>query len=316
MQDLLFFLGRFHVLVLHLPIGIAIAAVALDWISRDTRRSALAQASPFLWGAAAVSAVATAVLGYMHFADGSFTGPSANAHRLFGTITALACVEQWWLAARDRGVAGAVRLSAGLVVLALVALTGHYGGNLTHGSEYLRLGGTGRAPTNSPASAAAMADAVLVQELNAAGFLVRQVSQDDPRLVVSVNSPGAALNAAALAALTHAAPVIVDLNLAGSDLDDAELAAIGTLPAATHVRVAGNRLTDASAAAIAALPALTHLNLYGNDGITDSALLALVSNRSLREVYLWQTAVTATGAARLREQRPDLVVDLGAAAGP
>jgi uncharacterized membrane protein len=316
MQDLVFFLGRFHVLVLHLPIGIAIAAVALDWISRDTRRSALAQASPFLWGAAAVSAVATAVLGYMHFADGSFTGSSANAHRLFGTITALACVEQWWLAARDRGVAGAVRLSAGLVVLALVALTGHYGGNLTHGSEYLRLGGTGRAPTNSPASAAAMADAVLVQELNAAGFLVRQVSQDDPRLVVSVNSPGAALNAAALAALTHAAPVIVDLNLAGSDLDDAELAAIGTLPAATHVRVARNRLTDASAVAIAALPALTHLNLYGNDGITDGALLALVSNRSLREVYLWQTAVTATGAARLREQRPDLVVDLGAAAGP
>ena len=35
MQDFIFFLGRFHVLVLHLPIGIILAAVALDWIARS-----------------------------------------------------------------------------------------------------------------------------------------------------------------------------------------------------------------------------------------------------------------------------------------
>ena len=60
MQDFVFFLGRFHVLALHLPIGIVIAAVVLDWLARRPRYATLAQASPFLWGAAALSAVFTA----------------------------------------------------------------------------------------------------------------------------------------------------------------------------------------------------------------------------------------------------------------
>ena len=40
--------------------------------------------------------------------------------------------------------------------------------------------------------------------------------------------------------------MIVDLNLADTGLDDAGFAAIGALPAATHLRLARNRLTDAS----------------------------------------------------------------------
>jgi hypothetical protein len=140
---------------------------------------------------------------------------------------------------------------------------------------------------------------------------VRQVSQSDARLVVSVSSPGAALDAAALAALTDAAPAIVDLNLANADLDDAELASIGPLPAVTHLRLARNRLTDLGVADLAALPVLEHLNLYGNAGVTDAGVAALAASGTLRELFLWQTAVTPDGTARLREQRPGLAVDLG-----
>ncbi|HEX7238185.1 MAG TPA: DUF2231 domain-containing protein, partial [Gammaproteobacteria bacterium] len=164
MQDFVFFVGRFHVLALHLPIGIVIAAVVLDWIARRPRYSALAQASPFLWGAAAISAVFTAALGYMHFAEGGFTGASADAHRFWGTLTAVAALGSWWLAASGRGApAGALRLADGIVMLALVSITGHYGGNLTHGTEFLEeyapqflrslLGAEARRP--APASVAA-----------------------------------------------------------------------------------------------------------------------------------------------------------------
>jgi len=451
MQDFVFFVGRFHVLALHLPIGIVIAAIGLDWAARRPRYAALTQASPFLWGAAAISAVFTAALGYMHFAEGGFTGPSAEAHRLWGTVTAVASLAAWWLAARGRSTAaGAARLAAGIVMLALVSITGHYGGNLTHGTTFLeeyapkflrsllgaqarrpapasvaaadpyfdvvkpllerrcgtchnddkRNGGfsvasydstlaggdTGRAvvPGNLEASelfyritlpeddeshmpaegktpptpaqieilrwwigagaprdttvgaldvppeiepllaaelglagapaaapASATADARLVAELTSAGLLVRQVSQSDARLVVSVSSPGAALDAGALAALTDAAPAIVDLNLANADLDDAELASIGPLPAVTHLRLARNRLTDLGVADLAALPVLEHLNLYGNAGVTDAGIAALAASGTLRELFLWQTAVTPEGTARLREQRPGLAVDLG-----
>ena len=123
---------------------------------------------------------------------------------------------------------------------------------------------------------------------------MRQVSQSDARLVVSVNSPGTELSAAALAALAAAAPEIVDLNLADTALDDAGLAAIGALPAATHLRLARNQLTDASLSALArGSPQLQHLNLYGNSGITDAGLETLGEIATLRELYLWQTGVSA-----------------------
>jgi uncharacterized membrane protein len=448
MQDFVFFLGRFHVLALHLPIGIVIAALAVDWVSRRERHAALARAAPFLWGAAALSAMVTAVLGYLHFAEGGFVGPSASAHRLWGTVTAVAAVGAWWLAARWPGRASVARLAAGVATLALVSVTGHYGGHLTHGTTYLTeyapsfLGGDGRArptsvaaadpyldvvqplleqrcgtchndqklnggfsvatydstlvggdtglavvpgdltaselfyritlppedeafmpaegktpPTDSqveilrwwieagaprettvaalgvgadveallaaelglgPARTAAegpappsSVDPALVQRLFDAGFLARAVSQDDARLAVSVNSPGTPLPAESFAALASAASMIVDLNLAGTDLDDDELASLGPLAEVTHLRLARNRLSDRSAAALAAFPRIAHLNLYGNAEITDAGLEALASAESLRELYLWQTGVTAAGAARLRERRPGVTVDLG-----
>jgi uncharacterized membrane protein len=314
MQELGFFLGRFHVLALHLPIGMVIAAVALDWLARRPRYAALAAAAPFLWGAAAVSAVLTAALGLLHFGEGGFTGPSAEAHRFWGIVTAVAAVAAWWLASRAAGRAGAVRLGAGLAMLALVAITGHYGGHLTHGTTYL----SGRAPARAagtPAAgttATASADPALVARLFAAGLLARQVALDDAHLVVSVSSPGTPLGTTGLEALAAAAATLVDLNLGNSDLDDAELASIGRLPAVTHLRLARNRLTDSVLPALRASPELTHLNLYGNAGVTDLGLDALAELPSLREVYLWQTGATPVGVARLRERRPDLRVDFGA----
>ncbi|HSC15044.1 MAG TPA: c-type cytochrome domain-containing protein [Gammaproteobacteria bacterium] len=456
MQDFVFFLGRFHVLALHLPIGIVIAAVVLDWLARHPRHAALAQASPFLWGAAAISAVFTAALGYLHFAEGGFTGPSADAHRLWGTVTAVAAIDGWWLS-RNAGRAGALRLAAGIVMLALVSVTGHYGGNLTHGTTFLHeyapsflrsligaaprrppvtsvaaadpyhdvvqplleqrcgtchnddkreggfsvgnydstlvggdtgrafvsgnveasealyrvslppdddafmpaegktpltaeqvailrwwvvagtprdttvgalevpaeiepllaaelgVDGTARAPT---ASAGVRADPKLVANLMAAGLIARQASQTDPRLVVSVGSPGTPLAPAALEALAAAAGEIVDLNLAGTALDDAGFEAIGALPAATHLRLARNALTDEALAALESSPQLEHLNLYGNAGITDSSIETLAALGALREVFLWQTGVTDLGAARLRALRPGLTVDMGATKTP
>jgi uncharacterized membrane protein/mono/diheme cytochrome c family protein len=453
MQELGFFLGRFHVLALHLPIGIVIAAVVLDWVARRPRYAALAGAAPLLWALAAISAVLTAALGYLHFGEGSFTGPSAEAHRLWGTITAVAAVEGWWLA-RGGERAGAVRLTAGVALLALVSLTGHYGGNLTHGTTFLgeyapsflrgligaaphrpapttvaaadpyldvvqplleqrcgnchnddkREGGfsmgsydstlvggdTGRAivpgnlegseliyrtglpsddeafmpaegktpltaeqveilrwwvdagaprattvgalgvPANvepllaaqlglggaslataTPPTGNATADPELVAKLFAAGLLVRQVSQSDARLVISVSSPGTALGADALAALAAAAAQIVDLNLSAAALDDAGLAAIGALPAATHLRLARNELTDAGLAALAGAPQLEFLNLYGNTRITDQGVAVLGTIATLREVHLWGTGVTLQGATQLRRARPGIVVDVG-----
>ena len=58
-MDFIYFLGRFHVLVLHLPIGMIVALFVLEYLSRRERFRYLEAASPYLWIATAVSAVIT-----------------------------------------------------------------------------------------------------------------------------------------------------------------------------------------------------------------------------------------------------------------
>jgi uncharacterized membrane protein len=137
-MDFVYFLGRFHVLVLHLPIGMIVALFLLEWVSRKEKYRYLAAAAPFLWGFTAISALVTVLLGFMHFAEGAFTGPSADQHRLFGTVTAvIATVVAILRVSSFATTYKPLFLPASVVLLLLVAITGHYGGNLTHGSTYL-----------------------------------------------------------------------------------------------------------------------------------------------------------------------------------
>ena len=137
-MEFIYFLGRFHVLALHIPIGIIVAIFVLELLARKDKYRHLAAASGFLWMAAAVSAILTVILGYMHFAEGGFTGASAAQHRTFGTalaviITVVALVRVSAFSDNYKP----VFLPAAVLMVLLASITGHYGGNLTHGSTYL-----------------------------------------------------------------------------------------------------------------------------------------------------------------------------------
>src|SRR5262252_4527083 len=329
MQDFIYFLGRFQVLVLHLPIGIILAAVAVDWIARSERFRALSAVSPFLWALAAVSAVATAALGYMHLAEGKFSGDAATAHRFFGTTVAVFTVVIWWLSRRPE-LYKRVNIATGVVVLALVTITGHFGGNLTHGSSFLwqyapgplhslgaitessagspeRAAGAPSNPTAAKTSATnAGADPAVVDRLYRSGFLVRQVSDTDPHLVVSVYSPGARVIDQHIAVLLTAVDQIVELNLQDALLDDSVLVDIGKFTELTRLRLSHNELTDRTVAKLAGLKKLERLNLYSNTGITDASVEVLARLPELKRLDVWNTGVTEKGMARLRELRPDL----------
>jgi uncharacterized membrane protein len=137
MTDFIFFLGRFHVLALHLPIGMLLLTVALDILSRRQRHASVAQVLPLCWAATAITATFTVVLGLMHFAEGGFDGPSASAHRNYGIGVAASSLAVWFLVACLPPLYLRVRTASNALLLFLVTMTGHYGGNLTHGSSYL-----------------------------------------------------------------------------------------------------------------------------------------------------------------------------------
>ena len=56
-MEFVYFLGRFHVLALHLPIGLVLAAIVLDFLARKPRFEPLGAARTFLWSGAAVTAI-------------------------------------------------------------------------------------------------------------------------------------------------------------------------------------------------------------------------------------------------------------------
>jgi len=137
MSDFLLFLGRFHVLALHLPIGMVLLTAIVHWLLREPGKNALQQVLPLLWACTAFSALITVVLGLLHFGEGGFTGPSASAHRMWGIGFAAGTFVAWFLCVFNINV---YRNWGGWLTLALLAaitMTGHYGGNLTHGSTYL-----------------------------------------------------------------------------------------------------------------------------------------------------------------------------------
>jgi len=135
-ENLLLFVGRFHPLFVHLPIGFlaAIAALqVLQWVFRFEFRTAN---RVLLW-LCALSAIASTALGTLLIWPGGYSGEILNDHRWFGIATSAVCV---WMLVMHHFPGWLGRSAYTLLLLAslgLVSATGHYGGSLTHGEDYL-----------------------------------------------------------------------------------------------------------------------------------------------------------------------------------
>jgi uncharacterized membrane protein len=139
-RRLLDWLGNFHVVVVHLPIGLLLAAAVGElWFGwKQGRQPAPAVRFCTLLGAA--TAVVAAVLGWIHAAGGyGALSPSTLAwHRWMGTATAAGALVLAVCSAVD-GRRGRRSLWFRLLLL-LVALSvgvaGHLGGVLVYGPDY------------------------------------------------------------------------------------------------------------------------------------------------------------------------------------
>lgn len=142
MQNLIYFLGRFHVLVLHLPVGVLLLAVGMEALARWPRffvgeRSVLEPAMPLIWGFGALTAVATVILGSMHASEPGFSDAGVAHHRWAGTALAFTAVLIWAWRADAPASFAKIWPAAMAAAVALLIVTGHFGGVLTHGPDYL-----------------------------------------------------------------------------------------------------------------------------------------------------------------------------------
>lgn len=121
-------IGRFHPLLVHLPIGILLFAAALMVFARITK-SDLGAAVSFAWGVGALMALLSCGAGWLLAQSGDYDAEMVQVHQWTGLLTA-ALGTVTFFAKKYRWIPA----TATVIVL---SIAGHYGGNLTHGEGYL-----------------------------------------------------------------------------------------------------------------------------------------------------------------------------------
>ena len=141
MPDFVLFLGRFHPLVVHLPIGFLFFAFVLELYGRWNKNPQLYMAIDLALLGGGISALLASVLGYMLSLSGDYDESTLDTHFWFGLATTLITFFAWGIRSGKLRIAQLNGLKPNMValtlVVVLVSVTGHYGGNLTHGSDYL-----------------------------------------------------------------------------------------------------------------------------------------------------------------------------------
>ena len=132
--DLLLFFGRFHPLLVHLPIGGLIVAGVLEVLAKNSRFEHAAQNNPLILSLVAASAVVAAGCGWMLSQSGDYNAQLLRWHKWAGLALAAACGLTTLLSLRHHQRAYQCALAGTLVLLVLVS---HWGGSMTHGRDFL-----------------------------------------------------------------------------------------------------------------------------------------------------------------------------------
>ena len=128
------FLGRFHPLVVHLPIGLILLVPVLELAGRV--RPALLEAAMFVLSLSLLSCLLALTLGYL-LAYGSGDAGAGVSRHMWGGIALTICGAGLCVASEGvRRVRGFYPYLLACVML-LLAWTAHQGGSLTHGDKYL-----------------------------------------------------------------------------------------------------------------------------------------------------------------------------------
>lgn len=134
------FLGNFHPLLLHVPIGTLIVLAVLEIVDYFKPKLKITNASPIVLWFSILSIIPTVYLGFFLAASGGYNADKLFLHKWLGWTTALLsiwlAVYQTWVQEKSKQFKLSYKVFV-ILVVTLLSVAGHYGGSLTHGSDYL-----------------------------------------------------------------------------------------------------------------------------------------------------------------------------------
>jgi uncharacterized membrane protein len=127
-------IGHFHPVVVHLPIGVLLLAVVFEFLSRREKFEGLKTAVPISFLLGAFSAAVACLTGYLLSQSGEYDVETLWRHQWLGIGTMAVSFLFYRLKKGDNRFI----INALSVLLFIgITVTGHLGGSLTHGSDYL-----------------------------------------------------------------------------------------------------------------------------------------------------------------------------------
>src|SRR5580765_6292890 len=130
------FIGRFHPLVVHLPIALVLLVPVMEVVGRDPRFPYLRASAPFVLVLAVLSGIVASILGWCLARSGGFSGPLVTQH-MWGGAT---LITLGLLCSVARGRSGRLRVIYPIALSAAVgavAWTGYRGGQISLGEHHL-----------------------------------------------------------------------------------------------------------------------------------------------------------------------------------
>jgi uncharacterized membrane protein/mono/diheme cytochrome c family protein len=126
-------LGHFHPLIVHLPIGILLLAILFEWLILFQPWKKLEHSISTMLFLGTLGAWSACLTGYLLSLQGEYAGIVAW-HQWLSISVALISTVYWF--GRERFSADMSKLIS-ITLLVLISITGHLGGTLTHGDDYL-----------------------------------------------------------------------------------------------------------------------------------------------------------------------------------
>ena len=145
-----------------------------------------------------------------------------------------------------------------------------------------------------------------LEALEQKGISFHHLAEDNPLIIVNLEGRKD-LTSDEMELLSQYGENIVELNLAGSNLDDKLADYLSEFDNLTKLQLQRTTVTDKSLDFLESLEYLGSLNLYGTQ-ITDAVFDRIEKLPNLTNLYLWQTEVTEARLKRYAEAHPAIAV--------